>query len=173
MAVEASVADDPSRRLIPEMGVCQGAGRIDLAVIGDTLEGFEIKADRDDLSRLPSQVTTFALVFDRLTLVTVSRHLESAAHAVPAWWGLRSVEPDGSIAIIRAPELNLAVDPIAVAGLLWRDEALTLLRAQGHRGRRGTRHDFCRELAISSTPDEIRSMVARTLRERSSWRAAG
>ncbi|MFI5259157.1 MAG: sce7726 family protein [Candidatus Limnocylindrales bacterium] len=155
------------------MSVCQGAGRIDLAMIGNTLGGFEIKAERDDLSRLRSQVATFGLVFDRLTLVTVPRHLESAADAVPTWWGLRCVESDGSIVIFRAPEQNLSVDPMAVAGLLWRDEALTLLRARGRRGPRGTRRDFCRELVKVSSPDEIRSIVAQTLRERSSWRAAG
>lgn len=170
MTLERSFSGD--RTIVAEMGVCRGAGRIDLAVIGEELEGFEIKADRDDLTRLHSQIATFGLVFDRLTLVAVARHLEASAPVVPQWWGLQAVDARGEIVMVRPARPNQATDPLAVAGLLWRDELLQLLRSRGHRGRRGTRDDFCRELVESCSPMHIRDVVTRTLKQRSSWRAA-
>ena len=86
--------ESPTLRLVAEMGVCQGEARIDLVAIGDELFGYEIKSQRDDLSRLPNQVVAYGSVFDRLTLVAPGRHLHTAAQRLPGWWGLALVQEE-------------------------------------------------------------------------------
>lgn len=69
----------PDTTLIEELGLCQGLARIDLATVGGVLHGYEIKTNRDRLSRLASQAETYSRVFDRVTLVVGTKHHNAAA----------------------------------------------------------------------------------------------
>ena len=50
----------PDTILIEELGLCQGLARIDLATVSGVLHGYEIKSNRDRLSRLASQAETYS-----------------------------------------------------------------------------------------------------------------
>lgn len=166
--------ESPNARLVPEMSICQGIARIDLAAIGQQLGGYEIKGARDDLSRLPSQAAAYGQVFDRLTLVASDRHLDEAARALPAWWGLALVRSEGrTIETIRPAASNPNRDPHALVRLLWHDEALDVL--EGHIGRqpRSTRRELWGRLVDLTPPEELGELVCRSLRERASWRVVG
>ncbi len=116
--------------LIEELGLCQGLARIDLATVGGVLHGYEIKSNRDRLSRLASQVETYSRVFDRVTLVVGTKHLKAALQLVPRWWGVLLVRGDiegVSLNPFRTAAENSGQDPRALVELLWRDEALELL----------------------------------------------
>src|SRR5690606_10827842 len=54
----------PGHVLIEELGIENGAARVDLAVAGGLLEGFEIKSDLDTLDRLARQMHAYHRVFD-------------------------------------------------------------------------------------------------------------
>lgn len=69
--------------ILDELGCCQGAARIDIAVITDQLHGFEIKSENDTLERLESQVIAYDSVFDTSTLVTTEGHMSSLDSIVP------------------------------------------------------------------------------------------
>jgi hypothetical protein len=124
-------AGDPDTRIVEEMGVWCGTARIDVAVVNGELCGFELKSERDTLERLPLQAEVYGLVFDRLSLVTTERHLKKADTIVPRWWGTYIVQQEfGGLTKIRrarAPQLNPRRDPVILAQLLWRSEALDLL----------------------------------------------
>ncbi|HEX6037420.1 MAG TPA: hypothetical protein VFZ20_05255, partial [Longimicrobium sp.] len=46
--------------VVPELEICQREFRIDVAVVsGTALHGYEIKSDRDTLSRLPAQAVAY------------------------------------------------------------------------------------------------------------------
>jgi len=78
------------------MGVTHGAGRIDLAAIGDDLEGYEIKADPPmNLTRLPGKLNSMAR-FWTVTLVAAPRHIDKAMQLLPAWWGSLSSMANGA-----------------------------------------------------------------------------
>ena len=47
--------DEKGVVLIDELGLCKGSARVDLAVVGNQLHGYEIKSDRDSLRRLRTQ----------------------------------------------------------------------------------------------------------------------
>jgi hypothetical protein len=125
---------DPSTRIVEEMGIWSGSARIDVAVINGELTGFELKSERDTLARLPLQVEIYNLVFDRLSLVTTERHAEKAKAVIPEWWGISLVgsHPENQcISELRRAERNPARDPLILAQMLWREEAIQLLEQYG------------------------------------------
>lgn len=166
-------AREPGLQLVPEMGVCLGSGRIDLAAIGTDLDGYEIKSDRDCLDRLPTQARLYGAVFARLTLVAAPRHIEQAQALLPDWWGLSVV--DGAreqLVSIRPSSLNPDRDALSLARLLWRDEVVAALRARTGRSSRAPRLVLWQELAERVPPAELRDLVCTSLRQRTDWRAA-
>src|SRR5436309_5269309 len=83
--------NDSDTMIIEELGVHHVALRIDLAVVNGELHGFELKSDRDTLSRLREQAKAYASVFDRVTLVLGKRHVRRALEMIPDWWGITVV----------------------------------------------------------------------------------
>lgn len=161
-------------RLVHEMGVLAGECRVDLAVINGRLEGFEIKSERDSLERLPRQVEAYGKVFDRMTAVCAERHLEKVLATVPAWWGVEAARPRGdSVRIVRerAPKTNRALEPKAIAQLLWRAEALQALEELDAAGglRSKPRDVLWTALAEALPERELRRLVRERLRSRECW----
>lgn len=122
-------------RIVPELGLWHGASRIDIAVVNGILHGFEIKSDRDTLSRLDVQMPAYNSVFDKVTLVVGRTHMVQAFQTIPSWWGLETVGVDGDDRVIfneiREPNSNPSQDVISIVRLLWRNEALDLLERIG------------------------------------------
>ena len=116
--------------LIEELGLCQGRVRVDLATVSSVFHGYEIKSNRDRLSRLSSQAATYNRVLDRVTLVVGFKHFRAALRLVPQWWGVLLVRTGSegvSLDPFRPATENPGQDPRALVELLWRDEALELL----------------------------------------------
>lgn len=121
---------DSDTRVVEEMGIWSGSVRIDVAVINGELSGYEIKSDRDTLERLPVQAEIYSRSFDRVSLVVGAKHVKKANAIVPKWWGIiiaRESENGLLLSERRTPKLNPRPDPVMVARLLWRDEALRIL----------------------------------------------
>ncbi|SRR6266540_1966504 len=169
---------DPATLVIDELGLESGVVRVDIAVVNGRLHGYEIKSDADTLERLPAQVEGYGRVFDRVTLVVGSRHAAAAQRLVPKWWGVYVAEEDAAGRVrfraARRERANPGLDLHAVAALLWRDEALALLKARGRaRGLRSKpRRDLYRALVESVTPTALRRCVREALKTRTTWRAA-
>lgn len=129
------VEDYPNYRIIPELGIWHGAVRIDVAVVNDTLRGFEIKSDLDTLVRLPEQMQAYNDIFDEVTLVVGSKHFIDAFKIVPEWWGIETAHIGGDGLVffntIRKPKNNPEQDHMSIARLLWKHEALNKLEALG------------------------------------------
>ena len=169
--------DDPNARIVDEMSVLTGECRIDVALINGRIEGFEIKSESDSLARLPRQALAYGQVFDRLTMVCAERHLDLAFALLPEWWGIEVAEargPDTRIVRKRAARANPAVEPQAIAQLLWRSEALSALEAlNAARGLRSKpRRTLWTALADVAPRNELRAMVRETLRARQGWLTA-
>ncbi|WP_051379612.1 sce7726 family protein [Bradyrhizobium murdochi] len=167
--------DDARTRIVEEMGIWAGSVRVDIAVINGELSGYEIKSARDTLARLPAQQTLYSQVFDRVTLVVAEHHAEKAAKLVPSWWGtLVATSPREHEVFLRQTRPafeNPAVDPLQVARLLWRQEALAMLeRRDLAKGYRSAPVDkLCRRLAAELPLDVIRLEVREALKARTNW----
>jgi len=124
-------AQEPSSRLLPEMVLGRGVSRIDFAVVNGKLHGYEIKSDADTLDRLATQAEAYNSVFDEITIVVGSRHLSRADKAIARWWGIIKAEVhEGTVFLtdLRRPKQNPQQSARALADLLWKEEAMDLLR---------------------------------------------
>lgn len=131
----------------------------------------EIKSDRDGLRRLAGQAAVYSSVADRAALIVAPRHLAKAVALVPAWWGVW-VAADGCdglrLACVRGPRVNVAQDPVSVARLLWRAEALAeLKRHTSEKGLSRLLHArLCARLGAEVPLAELRAAVYARLRAR-------
>ncbi len=173
MLADEHVADDDTR-IVEEMGIWSGSARIDVAVINGRLTGYELKSDRDTLDRLPAQAELYSRVFDEVCLVVGSRHVGKARRMIPRWWGVtvaKNVKGEVRLEPVRDCKLNPAPDPLLVARLLWRAEALAALETldlgQGWRSKSAP--ELHQRLANSLTFPELSSVVRAALKARSGW----
>ena len=54
--------------MLHELGILNGATRIDIAVITGQIEGYELKSERDTIQRRPAQRDLHNKVMDRIRL---------------------------------------------------------------------------------------------------------
>ena len=165
---------DPSSLVVDELGLFEGKYRIDVAVINIKLHGYEIKSRLDNLDRLPTQQDSYSRIFDRMTLVADEHHVARAVTIVPPWWGLIAVSMKDGVPHLNEiwpSRQNLNVEPHALCQLLWRDEALQLLKDLGLASglRTKSRRLMWRALAAVLAPDELKIAVHKALKARQGW----
>ncbi len=118
--------------VIDELGLNHGRCRADIAVINGHLIGYEIKSDNDSLRRLEGQVKSYNAVFDKASIIVGDRYINSIQNYIPEWWGviISARGPRGAVNfdIIREARTNKNTDPISIAQLLWRNEAIEILK---------------------------------------------
>jgi hypothetical protein len=176
--LENEFGNDPTALILDELGVCCGRVRADMAVVNGELKGFEIKSDQDTLLRLRSQAALYCRVFDTISIVVAAKHLEKARKIVPAWWGIliaeNIVNSSPNIRSYRREKNNPKPDPMAIAQLIWRDEAFDLLKAHHlHSGLRSKPRKLLWMALVKNFPLEHLQMLVRTqLKARRDWRSA-
>jgi len=172
-------ANAPHAVILEEFTLGRGSSRVDIVVVTNRLHGFELKSDRDTLRRLPDQISIYGSVLDRVTLVVGYQHAFEALNMVPEWWGVNlvAVGPRGGLRFSNArdPKDNPSPEKAALAGLLWRDEALRVLEwvdgAAGFRSK--PRAAICARIAEVASADVLRSAVCHYLKHRKPWLSAG
>jgi hypothetical protein len=164
-----SVHDGTGTVLLEELGLCQGDVRVDVAAVNGELSGFEIKSPSDTLARFPNQCKIYSKVVDRAWLVAPMKALAKAD--VPDWWGQIGVfELDDRLAlrVVRPSAMNPKIHAMSLARLLWRDEALEVLRNAGRA--RGvmtkSRKMIWKRLIECVELDDLRAAVRAALKRR-------
>lgn len=164
-----SIHEGTGTVLLEELGLCQGDVRVDVAAVNGELAGFEIKSPSDTLARFPKQCRIYSKVVDRAWLVAPIKALAKAG--VPDWWGQIGVfELDDRLAlrVVRPSAINPKIHPMSLARLLWRDEALEVLRNAGRA--RGvmtkSRTMIWKRLVEVIELDELRAAVRAALKRR-------
>ena len=170
-------AGETDIRFVEELGMCQGVARVDLAVVNGSVHGYEIKSERDTLTRLPSQSEVYSQALEFVTIVAAPHHLAQIEAMVPVWWGVWSATQDGAsvrLDVLREALPNPCLAPLALVQFLWRDEALKILAehslAVGMSSK--SRHHLWQRLATSFTVEELGDFVRARLKQRGEdWRA--
>lgn len=175
--LESINAREPDTLIIDEVGLCKGAVRVDIAVVNGTFNGYEIKSERDTLERLPLQEEVYSKTFDTVTIVTSGRHVNKITDRIPCWWGItEALMRRGEVCfqIIRKPEPNPNIAPLSLVQLLWRDEALTVLKERGlAEGMLSKpRRDLWQKIIDNLSVEELRKVVRERLKARENWRPA-
>lgn len=176
IASRSDYVADPTCIVVPEMDICFGCARIDIAVINGQINGYEIKSEQDNLKRLASQIDFYNKMFDTITLVVSHRHCAKAAGIIPKWWGLYSIVKHkgyASLKIVRNPRPNPHVEGFALTQLLWKEELHELLASNGlSKGIRSkTRYELGKMAAERIGYAELALFVRSKLKNRKNWRA--
>ncbi|BAQ09964.1 NADH dehydrogenase, FAD-containing subunit [Bacillus sp. OxB-1] len=172
--LESRYSHDNETKIVNEMGILHGQSRVDVAVINGILHGYEIKSESDTLVRLPSQINDYSSVFDRMTIVVQRNYLEAVRTLIPKWWGIMLVTKRCdriNIREVRKGRVNPNTDPLALSHLLWRDEALEILKERGlQRGYLSKpRKVIYERLTQCLEIDELRRCISIQLRSREHW----
>ena len=132
LRLEATFPEKTGSLVIDEFGCTES--RADVAVVNCKLHGYEIKSDRDTLTRLSTQAPTYSSIFDRMTIVATQRHIERISGSVPHWWGIMEVftlRDCICFRSIRDGSDNADQDAYSLSRMLWRKEAYSILRKRG------------------------------------------
>lgn len=168
--------NEPNTLILDELPICQGDARIDVAVVNGAINGYEIKSESDTLDRLPRQCELYNKIFDSVTILTANKFIEGIKEIIPEWWGITRAEKDeeGLIQffVIREPQQNSEIDALSLAQLLWRDEAISILKERGlHKGLLSKpRNILWNALAEELSLGDLQSEVRKKFKERSQWR---
>lgn len=169
---------DSETKIIEELGLKHGEARVDIAVVNGVIHGYELKSDLDTLIRLPNQMRIYNSVLDQITLVVSKDHLHEAIKLIPDWWGIiiaKMIDSNGNIKFctIRKPEENPFKDSLSIAKLLWRTEALNILkrRDQAHGVRSKSRQAIYERLVTILDQKALGNEVRTCLRTRTNWRS--
>ncbi len=164
--------------LVEELGIERGGARIDVAMIGDQLIGFEIKSDIDTLDRLSFQIHAYNRVFDQITLVVGDRFAQMAEEILPPWWGIikaiRQLDGAANLVSVRSASRNMRQDAYSMATLLWKDEVIAILTDHAKNvaefSSRWNKDRLYVALAEALPLEELRINVTAKLRSRKDWR---
>lgn len=147
--------------------------RADVAIVGDALQGYEIKTSRDTLKRLPRQIEAYSSVFDFCTAVVAERHLERSMELLPSWWGVIVLNHNSGMSPIREPRPNQTIDAATLVRLLWRDEAYEVLDRLGACPDPGmNRAGLWTQVLALLHLDDLRGVVRNALKSRKPGSAA-
>lgn len=163
-------------RIIPEMGICDGFARVDIAVANGRLCGYEIKSDADTLERLPAQKSYYNKTFDKMTIVVGEKYQELIAHHIPDWWGIyvAHYNKKGNVIIkeARRARQNKEIEAASLLELLWKEELEQLLRNYGIKGISGKNRRILRKVAEEKIPFyAIKDYTRETIKTRKEWRS--
>lgn len=157
-------------KLYEELSIENKLSRIDFALVGDKIEGFELKSDFDNFSRLHNQIHAYNRVFDRITVITGSVCAQGALDVLPKWWGVVRTERQQAgftFRELRPAKDNPLQDPYSLVTLLWRDEAFALLQQHSSRvSTKASRHQLYEQMVEELSWEQLRVSVASFLLQR-------
>jgi hypothetical protein len=166
----------PDTIVVDELGLSHAKVRIDVAVINGRVHGYEIKSSLDTLNRLPAQLELYRQCLEKLTIVCAPRHTEQVEKLAPAWCGILQAEKGvrGAVAFttVRRTGSNIQVDPVQLAHLLWRPEAMALLSRfdSSNKTLNKPRRELYEALAGVITVPQLTTAIREFMQIRRAWR---
>jgi hypothetical protein len=166
----------PDTIVVDELGLVHAKARIDVAVINGCVHGYEIKSSLDTLNRLPAQLELYSQCLRKLTLVCAPRHVEQIEKIAPEWCGILVAEKGARGAIkfrtVRRTGSNAQIDPVQLAHLLWRPEAVALLSRFESRKKmlNRPRNELYEALAEVMTVRQLTVAIREFMQLRRAWR---
>lgn len=175
-ALRVRFAMKPRLSIVEELPVCGHSARADFVTIGKTLSGYEIKSDRDSLTRLADQIKYYDQVFELSSIVAAERHIKSVRQILPAHWGVIRISNSASqqFETLQEPTLSPNLCGTSILELLWTDELLSIVANQGWTGVRKSwgREKLRTFIAARSTPQQAIQFAIVEMKLRQHWRAA-
>lgn len=109
-----------------------GTCKADLAILNGTATVYEIKSERDSLTRLENQILNYQKVFAKIYVITGEAHINSVLESTSLDVGVMCLNHRNQISKIReAVDRSDSVCPIAIFESLRADEARSILNDFG------------------------------------------
>ncbi|MFE7062042.1 sce7726 family protein [Sutcliffiella sp. NPDC057660] len=165
--------DCSNTRIINELGLENGASRVDVAVVNGIMHGYEIKSDLDNLFRLPRQMEYYNRAFERMTVVVGRKYVNEVRDIIPGWWGIKAVSKDQSRLIeIRKGRKVSNQDPMLLIKLLWKKELEGFIDYIGlpKSYKKMRKNQLLSLLMKEAEIDVLKTYVYSVLKERENWR---
>jgi hypothetical protein len=109
-----------------------GECKADIAILNGTATVYEIKSERDSLTRLERQVAAYAKVFARVYVIAGENHVAAVMNSVPKDVGILRLNSRHRISTVREaadrPELT---SPVAIFDSIRTVEARLILQSRG------------------------------------------
>lgn len=145
-----------------------GACKADLVILNGTATVYEIKSERDSLTRLANQVDNYKLVFAAVNVIVSECHVESVRQVVPDDVGIVCLSKRFRISVVRdALDSPQRISPVAVFESLRSAEAAAVLDALGVEVPdvpNTQRHSAMRSLFAELEPVTLHREFVRTLK---------
>jgi hypothetical protein len=109
-----------------------GECKADIAILNGTATVYEVKSERDSLSRLERQVTAYAKVFASVYVITADTHVDAVINSVPPEVGILRLNNRHQISTLRdAPARPDRTSPAAIFDSIRTEEAKMILASEG------------------------------------------
>ena len=109
-----------------------GECKADLAILNGTAKVYEVKSERDSLSRLERQVAAYAKVFAQVYVIAAEAHMDPVIASVPRDVGILLLNGRHQIQTVReATDRPERTSPAAIFDSIRTDEARRILLSQG------------------------------------------
>jgi hypothetical protein len=127
-----------------------GECKADLVILNGTSTAYEVKSERDSLSRLKRQVSAYAQVFAQVYVIAAENHVDEVFGTVPEDVGILLLNSRHQISTRReAVDLPGRTSPAAIFDSIRTEEARLILLSQG--------------VSIPTVPNTVLSSVLRQL----------
>ncbi|KUM54993.1 hypothetical protein AR688_17270 [Rheinheimera sp. EpRS3] len=116
----------PPQVVVDELSVHNGNAIADIVALDKYAHCFEIKSDKDTLSRLSRQISFYDFTFKKNTLVTTEKYLLKAESLIPDYWGILLAKRTNSVKIVnyRNAKINRNWNAEKALLTLWKSELL-------------------------------------------------
>lgn len=109
-----------------------GECKADLAILNGTSSVYEVKSERDSLSRLERQLNAYSSVFARVYVIAAEPHLEAIDATVPRGVGILHLNDRNQISTLRvAVDRSDVTSPSAIFDSIRTNEARLVLEMYG------------------------------------------
>ena len=150
--------------------VRSGKSKADVVVLNGTATAYEIKSERDSLSRLDMQLNDYRSVFASVNVVTAEAHLQKVLQVAPEDVGVITLSSRQRLQTARAAQnLPERTDPLRILDLLQVAEAVEIIERLGGsvpavpntRLRNELRSIFCEIEPAAAHEAMVRTLCAR------------
>ena len=109
-----------------------GQCKADLVILNGTSTVYEVKSERDSLSRLGRQVAAYTTVFAQVYVIAAEKHVDAVNASVPKEVGIMRLNSRHQISTLReAADRAECTSPAAIFDSIRTGEARLILRSRG------------------------------------------
>jgi hypothetical protein len=145
-----------------------GSCKADLVILNGTATAYEIKSERDSLTRLVNQVTNYKKMFSEVNVIASAKHVNGILESVPEDVGVMCLSHKYSIRTIREAQSGPdRICPATVFESLRHNEACSILKKLGKvipDVPNTKMHAVMREIFSKLDPAEVHAEMVKTLK---------